>query len=148
MNSYVDELGEPDLDLAGFKLWVHGYQFQDADDYWDGNWLRATAVCSANAASALVSGPFIRNTEIKDWQLAVDELYLKLEGQAALDCMEPGLPVTLKAASLGSVAMDVEITPDHLTQEHKFHFSIDQSYLRRLSSQCARLLENFPIRQA
>jgi hypothetical protein len=148
MNSYVERLGEPDLDLAGLKLWVHGYQFQDADDYWDGNWLRATAVCSANGASVLVSGPFIRNTEIQDWQRAVDVLYMKPEGQAALECMEPGLAVTLKAASLGSVEMNVEITPDHLTQEHKFNFSIDQSYLSRLSSQCARLLENFPIRQA
>jgi hypothetical protein len=71
-----------------------------------------------------------------------------LEGQATLDCLEPELSVTLKAGSLGAVAMDVEITPDNLAQEHRFSFSIDQSYLSRLSSQCARVLESFPIRQA
>lgn len=125
---------------------MHGYQFKDARDYRDGNWLRATAVCSANGASVVVSGPFIRNTEIKTWQLAVDVLSTKLEGAAALDCLEPELYVTLKAGSLGAVEMDVEITPDNLAQEHRFSFSIDQSYLSRLSSQCARVLENFPIR--
>ena len=147
LNSYVDKLGEPNLDFAGLKLWVHGYQFQNSIDYWDGNWLRATAICSANGASVIVSGNFIRNTEIKDWHRAIDELYMKLEGEAVLDCMEPELAVTLKAASLGSVEMSVEITPDQSTQEHKFSFSIDQSFLSRLSSQCGRLLEDFPIRQ-
>jgi hypothetical protein len=48
MNRYIDELGEPHLHLAGLKLWVHGYQYRDADDYSDGNWLNATAICSEN----------------------------------------------------------------------------------------------------
>jgi hypothetical protein len=146
MNRYIDELGEPHLYLAGLKLWVHGYQYRDADDYWDGNWLNATAICSENGATVLVRGAFIRTNEISDWQHAVVKLLAEVEGEAKLACMEPEIGVTLKAGSLGSVEMEVQITPDQLTQEHRFTFSIDQSYLHSLSSQCVRLLNDFPIR--
>jgi hypothetical protein len=117
-------------------------------DYWDGNWLNATAICSENGATVLVRGAFIRTNEINDWQLAVAKLSAGLKGEAKLECMEPEIAVTLNAKTLGAVEMEVQITPDHLTQEHRFTFAIDQSYLEPLSSQCARLLSAFPIRGA
>ena len=98
MNRYINELGEPHLHLAGLKLWVHGYQYTDGDDYWDGNWLNATAICADNGATVMIRGAFIRTNEIYDWQHAVEKLLA------------------------------------------------DQSYLQPLSSQCARLLNHFPIR--
>lgn len=146
MNRYLNKLGEPHVALAGLKLWVHSYQYPNADDYDDANWLNATAICSENGATVLVEGAFIRTTEIFAWQRAVEELATSLIGEARLECMEPELAATLKGASLGAVEMEVEITPDHLTQEHNFIFLIDQSYLDPLSSQCARLLQAFPIR--
>ena len=146
MNHYVAELGEPDIDVAGLNLWVHGYQFQSADDYWDGNWLNATAICSSKGASVQVQGYFIRTDEISDWQRTVDKLGIDLKGAAKLACMEPYISVTLTAGSLGAIVMEVQITPDHLTQEHRFEFLIDQSYLTLLSSQCARLLHAYPLR--
>jgi hypothetical protein len=142
----LNELGEPHLHLAGLKLWVHGYQYLDVDDYWDGNWLNATAVCSENGATVLVRGAFIRTNEIQDWQYAVDKLLADLEGEAKLECMEPEIVVTLRAKALGAVEMEVQITPDQLTQEHRFTFAIDQSYLEPSSSQCLRLINAFPIR--
>ena len=48
-------LGEPALRIAGFQLWVHGYQFPDSNDYWDGNWLRVTVHCGAAGASVCAS---------------------------------------------------------------------------------------------
>jgi hypothetical protein len=96
----------------------------------------------------LISGPFIRNTEIKSWQSAVEALDTTLQGQAILACMEPELAVTLKATTLGALEMNVDISPDPLNQEHRFTFSIDQSYLKQLSSQCESLLRTFPIRGA
>ena len=146
MNLYLNELGEPHLHLAGLKLWVHGYQFRDVDDYWDGNWLNATAVCSENGATVLVRGAFIRTNEIQDWRYGVDKLLASLEGEAKLECMEPEIAVTLRAKSSGAVEMEVQITPDQLAQEHRFTFAIDQSYLKPLSSQCVRLLNAFPVR--
>lgn len=146
MNRYIDEPGEPHLHLAGLKLWVHGYQYPDTDDYWDGNWLNATAICSENGATVLVRGAFVRTDEISNWHRAVDKLLAEMEGDAELACMEPEISVTLKAKPLGAVEMEVQITPDQLTQEHRFNFSIDQSYLPPLLSQCVRLLNDFPIR--
>jgi len=146
MNRYIEELGEPHLHLAGLKLWVHGYQYRDANDYWDGNWLNATAICSENGATVLVRGAFIRTNEISDWQHSVDKLLAAMEGEAKLACMEPEIGVTLKARSLSAVEMEVQITPDQLTQEHRFTFAIDQSYLHPFSSQCVRLLTAFPVR--
>lgn len=32
------DLGQPDLQVAGFQLWVHGRRFPAADGYDDGNW--------------------------------------------------------------------------------------------------------------
>ena len=146
MKCNIDELGEPHLHLAGLKLWVHGYQYRDAKDYWDGNWLNATAICSGSGATVLVRGAFIRTDEIHDWQHAVNKLHAEMDGEAKLKCMDPEIGVTLKARSLGAVEMEVQITPDQLIQEHRFIFAIDQSYLQPLSSQCARLLGDFPIR--
>jgi hypothetical protein len=146
MNRYVDELGEPNVHLAGLKLWVHGYKYRDANDYWDGNWLNATAICSGNDATVLVRGAFIRTDEISNWMHAVEKLLAEMEGEAKLACMEPEIGVTLEARPLGAVEMEVQITPDQLTQEHRFAFAIDQSYLQPLASQCARLLSDFPIR--
>lgn len=146
MDHHLNELSEPDLHIAGFKLWVHGYQYRDVDDYWDGNWLNATAVCSENGATVLVRGAFVRTNEIQAWQHAIDKLLADLEGEAKLQCMEPEIAVTLVAKSLGAVEMEVQITPDRLAQEHRFTFAIDQSYLGPLSSQCFRLLNAFPVR--
>jgi len=146
MNRCIDELEEPNIHLAGLQLWVHGYQFSQSDDFWDGNWLNVTAICSGNGAKVTVQGAFIRTNEIQDWQHAVDNMLAELKGAAELTCMEPWIGVTLKAQSRGAVEMKVQITPDQLTQEHRFTFAIDQSYLRTLSSQCVRLLNDFPIR--
>jgi hypothetical protein len=145
-NTYISELGEPYIHLAGLKLWVHGYQFRDANDYWDGNWLNATAMCSEKGATVLVNGAFIRTDEIYAWEHAVEKVLADMTGEARLECMEPEIALALKMQSLGAIELQVQITPDHLTQEHRFTFSIDRSYLARFSSQCARLLSDFPIR--
>jgi hypothetical protein len=146
LNLYGNEQGEPDLDLAGLKLWIHGYQYQNADDFWDGNWLTATAICSENGATVRVQGHFIRTDEIAEWGRSVEKLSVDLRGEAILESMEHAIELTLKVLSLGAIEMKVQITPDLSTQEHKFTFSIDQSYLGQFSSQCARLLLAFPIR--
>ncbi|MFZ6818532.1 WapI family immunity protein [Undibacterium sp. Ji22W] len=142
----IDELGEPSISLAGLKIWIHGYQFQSNEDYWDGNWLRATAIASASGAQVWVSGSFIRNTELDDWGQKVQLVYDSHEQNANLECMEPELSVSLKTSALGKIEMVVQISPDNLTQEHRFEFEIDQSYLPSLTTQCAKILSAYPIR--
>jgi hypothetical protein len=36
------QLGDPDICLGGFELWVNGHQFPDSSEAWDGNRLDVT----------------------------------------------------------------------------------------------------------
>jgi hypothetical protein len=66
---------------------------------------------------------------------------------AAFDPLEPELKPRLEAAdSLGHVRAQVEITPDHLKQTHRFEFEVDQSYLPGIIRQCSGIVQEHPIR--
>ena len=69
-----------------------------------------------------------------------------LSGEAQLGCMEPELDLTLKMLKNGQIKMEVEISPDHLTQTHRFSFDIDQSYLPNLIRDCSKALDKYPIK--
>jgi hypothetical protein len=140
------KLGTPDLKLERLQIWVHGRQFPDAADYWDGNWLHVTAHCGGIGASVFVTGAIIHLSELDLWLVESEELLKNLNGEANLACMEPNLSVTLKSGSLGHLAMEVSITPDHMSQCHWFQFDIDQSYLPPLVKQCQSILEAYPIK--
>ena len=141
-------LGEPDLKLAGFVLWIHSRQFPDAADYWDGNWLTVTAHCGDKGAEAWATGSFIHLPEIHQWITETQVLYDTLSGTAALACMEPELTIQLKAETGGHITMTVEMTADHLTQHHRFEFDIDQSDLPVFLAQGRKVLSQFPLKAA
>jgi hypothetical protein len=63
----LNRFGPPQIKLAGFEIWIHRRQFRDDDDYWDGNWVYATARCSAPGAEVSASGPIIHLPEIERW---------------------------------------------------------------------------------
>ena len=93
-----------------------------------------------------VSGSFIHLSEIADWVDQCERLKTTLAGDANLECMEPELSVSLSAESLGHVAMQVKITPNHMTQKHVFDFEIDQTYLNKLIQECRKLLAEYPLK--
>jgi hypothetical protein len=142
----IDRLGPPDIRLAGRQIWVHGRQFPNAQDYWDGNWLNVTAHCGAQGADVWMSGPRVHLSEVLGWRDQAAEMHRTISGNAELACMEPELRVELKMASLGQISMTVRITPELMTQQHSFEFSIDQSHLPDLVRQCGQVLEANPIR--
>ena len=146
MTDPATKLGTPDLKLEGLQIWVDRRQFPDAADYWDGNWLRVTAHCGRSGASVFATGSIIHLSELDQWLVESEGLLKNLSGEAKLACMEPALSVTLKAGSLGYIAMEVSITPDHISQRHWFQFEIDQSYLPPLVKQCQAILEAYPIK--
>lgn len=147
MDRSLEHLGEPDLRLAGLQLWVHGREFENLHDFWDGNWLQATAHCSAPGAAVRAEGTILRTVDLARCLAQVEALHASLTGTARLDSLEPALAVTLAVAgSAGRVEMGVEITPDHLSQQHRFEFSLDQSYLPPVVVQLQALLQRFPVR--
>jgi hypothetical protein len=92
----VEALGDPQLQIAGLRLWVHGRQFPGAMDYWDGNWLHVTAYCVYSDAVTRTSGSIVHLGEIVGLLCGCEDINASLKGEAALDCIEPNLNVTLK----------------------------------------------------
>jgi hypothetical protein len=56
------------------------------------------------------------------------------------------LRTKVTCAKRGDVEVTVEITPDPLTQAHRFTFMIDQSHLGTALAGLARVLERFPVK--
>ncbi len=141
------ELGEPSLALVGFRLWVHGRRFPDAELDFDFNWLQATAHCEASGASVWVRGGILMTVDIAQFKEQCEALLRLGVGSATLDPLEPELKVVLTGGDPhGHVGARVEITPDHLAQFHRMDFEIDQSYLPGLIGQCTDILREYPVR--
>lgn len=141
-------LGTPDIKIAGLQIWIHGYQFAEAENEHDANWLRASAHCGARGASVWVAGSILTTNDITSLASDSEKLYQNQIKELEIDPMEPELRIAIKATdSCGHLEFTVEITPDHLFQEHSFQFHIDQSYLPPLVEQCRKLMERFPYRQ-
>lgn len=141
------DLGEPDLKIGGFQLWVYGRQFPESQDYYDGNWLRVTAHCGESGASVWAQGAILMVTDI---DALGNQCAAMLEGtstSSTLEPIEPELKISLKIADrLGHIRTQVEITPNNLTQSHWFEFEIDQSYLPGIIQNCAAIVQKYPIR--
>jgi hypothetical protein len=137
---------EPHLRLAGFSLWVRGRQFPDLHDYWDGNWLDVRARVEAAQAIVEAHGPIIYAPKLESFLEELNLLDTTLAGSAALKCTEPHLDITLRGDARGHVTATVKITPDHMTQSHRFIFEFDQTYLKPLIADCRRILADYPIR--
>ena len=142
----LEDLEEPDLTVGPLKVWVHGREFPQATDYWDGNWLKVTAYCAAPGAGVWVKGPILHLSEVVGLLRGCESLYENLAGRALLDCREPYLRVELAAARGGRIGVTVLITPNHLEQFHRFQTELDQTYLPAIITACRRLLEQYPLR--
>jgi hypothetical protein len=140
------EVGEPDVSLAGLRIWVSGRQFPDSDDYWDGNWLLVSASCSSACAQVFVQGPILHLSEVRHWLNGLKELNETVEGEAELHCMEPYMGATVRLGKTGSGSLSVSITPDNLKERHEFEFEFDQTYLPRTIRELEGILDRFPLR--
>ena len=143
---YKDNFGKPSIKIAGLQIWIHGRQYAESEDYWDGNWLRITAHCGAAGAEVWVSGAILHLSEIESWLQGLEKMNTNLSGGAALDCMEPELKIEMQIESLGHILMKVEITPDNIKQFHSFEFETDQSYLPILIKNLKEVLGKHTIK--
>lgn len=139
--------GEPALQVAGLKIWVHGRQFPESEDFYDGNWLRITAHCSASGASVWVQGSVLMVADIERFGEQCAKLLCGETEAAALDPFEPELHVSVKAVdTLGHLCVEIRITPDNLLQAHRFEFEIDQSHLPEIIRKCSEIVREYPVR--
>jgi len=146
IEKYGDNLGPPDIKLDALQIWIHGRQYPNEVDYWDGNWLNVTAHCGSQGADVWTSGDILHVPDLARWLVDLEAMNKSLSGEADLVSLEPELSVELKMSGLGRIEMKVEITPDHMTQEHSFHFELDQSYLEDIIARCRTLLAKYPAK--
>lgn len=148
MGQRITDYGRPpQLEVASFQLWLHGREFPDSDDSWDGNFLRVTVHCSGAGGSASATGPILDTVSVYRFREQLATLQATLQGEAVLDSVEPNVVVRLRASDgLGHIALRVEITADHLSEGHWFEFELDQSYLPGVLRQCDAILAEYPVR--
>jgi len=136
---------DPQLVIGPLRIWIHGRQFPGMKDYWDGNWILTTAQVEEEGARVTVYGPILHLPELRTWLGELETLHKNLKGTAELPTMEPNLRVALRAEALGRIEAEVELTPNHLSQEHRFSFAVDQSFLPQLCWSIRQVLKDFPI---
>ena len=146
IDKYAEQLGTPDIKLNGLQIWIHRRQFPNATDYRDGNWLRITAHCGTHGADVWTTGSILHVPDIVRWLADLEQLNRSLSGDANLVPLEPELRVKLAATQLGHISMEVEITPDNVTQEHTFRFELDQSYLEPVIESCRKIVDACAVR--
>ncbi len=146
LEKYENQFGLANIVLEGLHIWVHGREFPEAHDYWDGNWLNVTIYYGTHNAQVWTSGPVMHLPGLARWLEACERMYQTLSGEASLTYIEPALAVKLQIDKQGHIVSTVEITPDFIAQEHIFRFEVDQSYLPGLIRGCQDVLTTFPVR--
>lgn len=137
---------DPDLRFLGLSLWIEGHQFPDADDYWDANWLVVRACMETDGARVECNGPILMTADIDRFRGQLAVMAMTIKGEAALQPLEPNLKLVLKMDSRGQIEFTLEITPDHMAQQHSFTLDADQTCLPALVESCDAILTRYPIK--
>jgi len=139
-------MDEPDIQLDALSIWVRGREFPEATNSWDENWLTLRAQLRTAQSSVTVEGPILMNTDFERFRDQLAAMYKSLQGEALLSGYEPNLKVTLTAGSLGHIGGEVEITPDHLSEHHRYDIGIgDQTFLPPLIAACDGIIQRYPV---
>lgn len=143
----VEAYGQPALQIGALRIWVHGRQFPEAMDAWDGNWLNVTTHYAADGASAVVAGSVLDTMSFATFGNELRTLHQSLSGEAKLESLEPDFMAhIIGGGETGRMRLRVEMTPNHLAQGHWFEQEIDQSYLPAAIAACDAIVERYPVR--
>ena len=146
MTGIVESLGEPQMSIAGLRLWVHGRMFSEASSKYDLDLLRGIVACDAPGASVVMGNPSLGSWNFAQFLGECERLRDTLAGRARLGSDEPEFGADLTSVDrFGHLNLEVEITPQYLEQEHTFRFrGLDQSYLPPVIEACERILAEYP----
>lgn len=139
---------EPAIVFGPLKIWIHGRQFPSSTDFWDGNWINATAECEGAGSNVRIRGAFLHLSELREWSRAIESSQKNLQGKVELTPMEPELRVEFEAESgrRGRLKGKVAIRSGQLYGErHEYCFESDQSYLPGLLVQIAGVFRAYPL---
>lgn len=137
---------EPDIQLDELTIWVRGRQFPHASEFFDANWLVLRATMDRGQTSVTAEGAILMTTDFERFRTELVAMNNTLTGEATLSGYEPNLKVVLRADRLGHIGGQVEITPDHMAERHRFDIGgWDQTYLPTLIASCDAIMERYPV---
>jgi hypothetical protein len=100
-------------------------------------------------AAVEVTGAILDTVSFLRFRRELVTVYERLQGVATLESVERALKVELRSlGAAGQMQVRVEITPDHLNQNHSFMLGLDQSYLPDVIRACEQVLRRYPVRDA
>ena len=143
-----ESFGPPALKVGPLEVWVHGREFPEADDAWDGNWLRVSARCSVHGAAVHASGSILDTVSFVRYANELRDLHKTLAGEAGLHSLEPELNVTLRGRGPnGILQLRIELSPGDPNQTHAFDVELDHSCIPRILEDCERVIAAYPVRR-
>lgn len=127
------------------KLSVAGRSHSDCDDYWDGNWLRATVDVRAGGFRGSVDGD-IRAEELVAFCGQLAQLQQSLKGVAEYDTLEGWLSVRATGDGQGHIEISCVVL-DHPGIGNKLEFTLasDQTYMKQTIDQLTAATKAFPV---
>jgi len=129
------------------SLWILGYAYPQALDGPDANLYSVNLQTRLEGALVEVHGNILRAPELTAFLDQLEQLNRRLTGSARLERLEPNLKLNVETASkTGLLNVVVGVTPDQLSQSHKFIFSIHQPALQPCISDCRTILARYPAR--
>lgn len=131
------------INIGPVEIVVHGFQYPDSDEYWDANWLNVTATLSRGTTIIVAAGAIVHTSELQSFMDECKSMHNTISGSANLNCMEPNLKIEMKIDKLGGIDAVIEITPDHLKEEHRIYEVLDQSYLPGIISSLEDCLSTY-----
>jgi hypothetical protein len=143
----VSSLGRPDLQIAGFQIWIQERQFPDSSDYWDGNWLYCTLHCGSSDSDVwLKKAPFIHIPELQRFCNNLMDFSRTMSGLARLETMEENLNLKIEASNPQEIEMEVFITPNPPVEEHRYSFNVTREQVESLQKQLNNVLRAYPVK--
>jgi hypothetical protein len=142
MDRLTFTIGTP---TSGVSMAIRRRSGDEAADYWDGNWLSATATFSLGLFQGSIPGS-IRAEELVPFHEQLGQLYQSLCGTAEFSTMEGWFGIKLTGDSRGHVhcggfIMDRAGDGNRLN----FSFEIDQSYLPPMLAGLEQARAAFPV---
>ena len=137
----MQDCDEPSLALGGLRVWVVGRAFPDSAEWWDRDLLKVRAECRAPGSAVTATGAILRSDEIADLLAGMEAMHKWESKSFDWNPREPNLSVKLE----GGLTVQVDITPDHMMQQHRFRFHLDLTYLLEPIGQCRQILRSFPV---
>ena len=136
---------DPDITLGPLNVWVRDRPYADASDDRDASWLDIRAEVRVPGAVVSCEGPYLRTVELEDFLNQLDAANRALSGSALLETLEPNLKVEVVFRALGHAELKIDITPDHLSQNHRFWDGTDQTYIQEAIRQIRTVLSEYPV---